>query len=115
MINNCYEQIAGREWWHILPSIEIWLDDEKDAPLGYVQCRSVNEAIRVIEYCWENDIDIEVIDCDCDLGGYSSDDGDAIELLDWLVSQKFMPPIELHAVDSIGRNGMQRVIDRFWK
>lgn len=114
LICDCYEQIAGKEWWHILPSIEIWLDDEREAPLGYVHCHSVNEAIRVIQYCRENDIDIDVIDCDHDLGEYAEDGGDAVKLLDWLVGQRFLPPIELHTMNPVGRENMQRMIKRYW-
>ena len=45
--------------------MKIWLDDLRPAPEGYVWCRSVNEAIRFIK---STEGEIELIDCDHDLG-----------------------------------------------
>ena len=64
--------------------IRIWLDDLRPAPEGYIWCRSVNEAKRLIGSLGA-DRKITVIDCDHDLGDYASDGGDGIKLLDWLV------------------------------
>ena len=61
--------------------MKIWLDDLRPAPKEYIWCRSVNEAIRFIK---STDCEIELIDCDHDLGDYAKDGGDGIKLLDWL-------------------------------
>lgn len=48
--------------------MKIWLDDIRPAPEGHVWCKSVNEAITVIE---ENKNNIEVLDLDHDLGDFA--------------------------------------------
>lgn len=47
--------------------IRIWLDDLRPAPEGYIWCRSVNEAKKLI-ISLGSDTKIAVIDCDHDLG-----------------------------------------------
>ena len=59
--------------------MKIWLDDIRPVPEGYVWCKSVNEAITVIE---DNKNNIGVIDLDHDLGDFAKDGGDAICLMD---------------------------------
>ena len=68
--------------------MKIWLDDLRPAPGGYVWCRSVNEAIRFIK---STEGEIELIDCDHDLGDYAKDGGDGIKLLDWLAEKRLIP------------------------
>lgn len=46
--------------------MKIWLDDIRPSPKGYMWCKSVNQVIWLIQTTIE---DIEVIDCDHDLGG----------------------------------------------
>ena len=75
--------------------IRIWLDDLRPAPEGYIWCRSVNEAKRLIGSLGA-DRKITVIDCDHDLGDYASDGGDGIKLLDWLAENERFYPIALH-------------------
>ena len=93
--------------------MKIWLDDVRDAPVGYVHCHSVNEAIKIIEK-YENQEEIELIDCDHDLGDYAIDGGDGIKLLDWLLERKTLYPIKLHTMNPVGRDNMLRTIDRYW-
>ena len=109
--------------------MKIWLDDVRPAPEGYVLCKSVNEAKEKIQsaerersfainQCLPNRISywtIEVIDCDHDLGDYAHDGGDGIKLLDWLVETKRFYPIKLHTMNPVGRENMQRLIDRYWE
>lgn len=109
--------------------MKIWLDDVRPAPEGYILCKSVNEAKRkileaedevnfAIKQCLSNRIynwTIEVIDCDHDLGDYAYDGGDGIKLLDWLAETKRFYPIELHTMNPVGRENMQRLIDRYWE
>ena len=92
--------------------MRIWLDDIRTAPDGYVWCKSVQAAIKVIQTTEEK---IELIDCDHDLGDYAYDGGDGIKLLDWLVEHERLIPIRLHTMNPVGRMNMQRMIDRYWK
>ena len=57
---------------------------------------------------------IEVIDCDHDLGDYYPDGGDGIKLIDWLAERGTYYPIRLHTMNPVGRDNMQRTIDRYW-
>lgn len=94
--------------------IKIWLDDVRQAPNGYVHCRSVNSAKALIE-ATEKFCQIEVVDCDHDLGEYAPDGGDGIKLLDWLVERQTFYRIELHTMNPVGRANMQRELDRYWR
>jgi hypothetical protein len=93
--------------------MKIWLDDIRPAPAGFLHCRSVNEAIRVIEENADS-TPITLIDCDHDLGDYAHDGGDGIKLIDWLVERGTFYPIRLHTMNPVGRDNMQRTIDRYW-
>ena len=74
-------------------------------------CKSVNQAIWLLQTTLE---DIEMIDCDHDLGDYSSDGGDGIKLLDWLAENKLYYPIKIHTMNPVGRANMERIILRHW-
>ncbi len=91
--------------------MKIWLDDIRPAPEGYVWCKSVNSAKRIIESAGEP---ILLIDCDHDLGDYAYDGGDGIKLLDWLVENECFYPIRLHTMNPVGRENMLRMIRRYW-
>jgi len=93
--------------------MKIWLDDVRVAPDGYVHCRSVNEAINVIEK-FEKQEKIELIDCDHDLGDFAINGGDGIKLLDWLLERGTLYPVKLHTMNPVGRDNMQRMLDRYW-
>ena len=95
--------------------IKIWLDDIRLAPNGYFHCRSVNEAKLKIAHCEAEKNQIEVIDCDHDLGDYAADGGDGIKLIDWLAERKTFYPIKLHTQNPVGRENMQREINRYWR
>ena len=94
--------------------MKIYLDDVRVAPEGYVHARSVNQAIKLIEQ-YEKLEKIELIDLDHDLGDYVKDGGDGIKLLDYLVENQKFYPVKLHTMNPVGRENMQRVIDRYWK
>ena len=94
--------------------IKIWLDDVRKAPDGYCHCHSVNETIKKIIECEEELTVIDEINCDHDLGDYSSDGGDGIKLIDWIAERKTYYPIKLHTMNPVGRENMQREIDRYW-
>ncbi len=94
--------------------VKIWLDDLREAPEGYCHCRSVNEAKQVITECEKNYSVIDEINCDHDLGDYAGDGGDGIKLIDWLAERKTHYPVKLHTMNPVGRENMQREIDRYW-
>lgn len=94
--------------------IKIWLDDVREVPKGYCHCHSVNEAIKKITECEKEYVVIDEINCDHDLGDYASDGGDGIKLIDWLVERKTYYPVKLHTMNPVGRENMQREIDRYW-
>lgn len=93
--------------------MKIWLDDLRPAPEGFVWCRSVNQAKRVIEEA-EKLASVELIDCDHDLGDYAQDGGDGIKLLDWLAERGTFYPIALHTMNPVGRDNMLRAIIAYW-
>ena len=94
--------------------MKIWLDDLRPAPAGFVRCRSVNEAKRVITES-ETSQAIELTDCDHDLGKYAADGGDGIKLLDWLLERNTLYPVALHTMNPVGRENMRRMLQRYWK
>ena len=93
--------------------MKIWLDDLRPAPAGFVWCRSVNEAKRLITE-QETSQPIECIDCDHDLGDYADDGGDGIRLLDWLLERGTLYPVALHTMNPVGRDNMRRMLQRLW-
>lgn len=96
-------------------SIKLWLDDVRPAPDGHTLCRSVNEAKKQILRAEESKAKIEIIDCDHDLGDYAHDGDDGIKFLDWLAERQTFYPIALHTMNPVGRENMQRGIERYWR
>ena len=95
-------------------SIKIWLDDLRNPPSGYYHCHSVNEVIKKIRKCEQSHVIIEELNLDHDLGDFASDGGDTTKLLDFLVQRQTFYRITLHTANPVGRNKMQRIIDRYW-
>ena len=77
-------------------------------------CHSVNEAKEKIIECEKEFVVIDEINCDHDLGDYASDGGDGIKLIDWLAERETYYPVRLHTMNPVGRENMQREIDRYW-
>ena len=94
--------------------MRIWLDDIRPIPNGYIGAKSVNEAINLILKAEKEEINIELLNLDHDLGDYAFDGGDGIKLIDWLIERQTFYPIALHTANPVGRNNMQRTIDRYW-
>ena len=87
-------------------SIKLWIDDIRPMPEGFIWCRSVNEAKRVIA---ESD-SIELIDIDHDAGDFVTDGGDYINLLNWLEESGRSYPIHIHSMNPVGIENMRRII-----
>lgn len=96
--------------------MKLWIDDVRPAPDGYVWIKSVNEAIKEIN--WRNalNLNISLIDIDHDAGDYAYDGGDYIKLLDWLEETGRNYPIHIHSMNPVGAENMRRIIERNgWK
>lgn len=91
--------------------MKIWLDDIRPAPEGYIWCKSVNSAKKVIESARGV---ISLLDIDHDLGDYAYDGGDGIKLLDWLVETQRFYPIRIHTMNPVGRENMVLLVKRYW-
>ena len=74
----------------------------------------MNQAIAMIENVEAVGETIELLDLDHDLGDYCSDDGDAIKLLDWLAERGTFYPVKIHTANPVGRQNMERMINRYW-
>lgn len=96
-------------------ALNIWLDDVRPAPGGYIWVKSVNQAKRVILGAENLGEDIIEINLDHDLGDYAQDGGDGIKLVLWLAETNRYYPIELHTQNVVGRENMEAVIDRYWR
>lgn len=94
--------------------MKLWLDDLRPVPTGYAGAKSVNEAIFLITTAEKQNETIECLDLDHDLGDYFCDGGDAIKLLDWLVERGTLYPIRIHTANPVGRDNMERMINRYW-
>ena len=95
--------------------MKFWLDDIRPSPDDYIWCHSVREIKNSIIWCEDNNEPIEIVDCDHDLGDYACDGGDAIKFIDWLAERGTHYPINIHTMNPVGRENMQRTIDRYWR
>ena len=93
--------------------LKLWIDDTRPAPSKeYMNCKSVNMAISIIEY-WEKKFKpLELIDIDHDAGDYAHLGGDYIKLLDWLEETGRNYPIRIHSMNPVGRENMRAIIQR---
>lgn len=95
--------------------MKLWLDDIRQMPKEYdYHAYSVNDAKQAILDAEQKNEVIEILDLDHDLGDFAKYGGDGIRLLDWLVERGTLYPIKLHTANPVGRDNMQRMIDRFW-
>lgn len=99
--------------------MKLWVDDIRPAPKGYVWCKSVEEAKKMIEIygSWvdfdNNTVDcIEIIDMDHDAGNYAQYGGDYVKLLDWLEETSRNYPIRIHSMNPVGVQNMRAIIRR---
>ena len=96
--------------------MRLWIDDVRPAPEGYIWCKSVAQAIGLIDGCKYSKINIELIDTDHDAGDYVKYGGDYIRLLDWLEETGRNYPIRIHSMNPVGVANMRAIIQRNgWK
>lgn len=93
--------------------MKIWVDDIRPAPEGYNWCKTVNDAIYLIEMAERLEKEIEVIDLDHDASTvYSKYGGDYIKILDWLEEKEKSYPIHIHSQNAVGVQNMRAIIQR---
>ena len=95
--------------------MKLWIDDCRPAPKGYLWRKTVQDAIKTIEYgerAGSKFYKIELIDIDHDAGDYASDGGDYIKLLDWLEETGRDYPIRIHSMNSVGVKNMRQIIQK---
>ena len=90
--------------------IKLWIDDVRPAPEGYVWCKSVAQAIGLIDSCKYSKINIELIDTDHDAGEFGPPD--YIKVLDWLEETGHNYPIRIHSMNPVGVANMRAIIQR---
>ena len=94
--------------------MKLWIDDTRPAPIGYIWCKGVNEAIERIEDSeirvgmldhndplskkYIKELSIDAIDLYHDANDYANDGGDYIRLLGWLEETERNYPIHIHSI-----------------
>ena len=92
--------------------MRIWLDDQREAPEGWVRTRTARETIEVLKSG-----EVEVLSLDHDLGEDESV-GTGYDVLLWLeeqvVTKGFKPPaiLRVHSANSAARPRMEQAIEQ---
>ena len=96
--------------------MKIWIDDVREAPKGYLWCKSTRDALRKIVLEYPNEI--ELIDLDHDAGDYAKDGGDYIAVLKELerLSRRHkmdfsQVKFRLHSANPVGVQNMRAIIN----
>jgi hypothetical protein len=97
--------------------VYLWLDDLRPAPKEWRWCKTVAEAIEVMET-----EDVEAMSLDHDLDDWSSAGGTprertGLDFVDWMVEHNRWPaqkPV-VHSANPVGRQRMKATIDRYWQ
>lgn len=90
--------------------MNLWLDDIRPAPDGWIHVKSVNDAIN-----WMSENEFDLASLDHDLGDYSDQGGDATKLTDWMAENNVWPTkgIQVHSANPVGVQTMLRTIDNY--
>lgn len=106
--------------------MKFWVDDIREAPEGYIWCKSTNEFLRIFRRNFDvMTSNVEIIDLDHDAGDYAKEGGDYIEILKELerLGHKFVYhnaicdiKFRLHSMNPVGIQNMRAIIQRnAWK
>ena len=92
-------------------SVNLWLDDMRPAPEGWVWCKSVNAAIELMQ----SDVEVEYASLDHDLGIWVSEGGDGPRFVDWMAEFEAWPTkgVAVHSANPVGRSTMLATINRY--
>ena len=102
--------------------MKIWVDDIRQAPEGYIWCKStLKTELAIIAFEKKNeqsdgDITIEELNLDHDAGDFVNEGGDYINILKWLEATGRGYPIHIHSMNVVGVENMRRIIQKNgWK
>ena len=93
--------------------MQVFLDDSRQTPLGWVRVFWPYQAIEVLESG-----KVELVSLDYDLGDHERGTGyDVLVWIEQAVRERgFTPPeIRIHTADRLGRIKMQMMTDSIWK
>ena len=108
--------------------MNIWVDDIRPAPEGWVWCKSVEEVKNQILYCnymvaeaarkgepIDKKYFIDIISLDHDSGDYYNDGGDYIEFLKWYEWLRdgggSYTKFHFHSMNPVGVQNMRAIIE----
>ena len=93
--------------------MKIYLDDLRPTPVGWAGCKSVNDAINLIEYIGPDAF--EALSLDHDLGDFAGEGGDGYKLIDWIAETGNWPQTKptVHSMNPVGIQRIQGVIDTY--
>ncbi len=87
--------------------MKIFLDDMREAPAGYILCKTYDECIEALM-----DGDVDVLSLDHDIG--SSDDMTGYSVCMWMVMNKTYPKeVYIHSANPVGMKNMVQLLDRY--
>jgi hypothetical protein len=110
-------QVGGDTVILLHAPVYLWLDDLRPAPKEWRWCKTVAEAIEVMQT-----EDVEAMSLDHDLDDYTSAGGSGrestgLDFVDWMVEHNRWPaqkPV-VHSANPVGRQRMKATIDRYWQ
>ena len=99
-------------------ALNIWLDDIRPAPSGYIWVKSVNQAKSAIMKYEKSGVRFFIIDLDHDLGDFAYDGGDGYELVKWLIETgRNTSDYEIicHSMNPVGKANIMQLYKRYWR
>lgn len=96
--------------------LRLWLDDERQPPLGWIWARSVAQAKTFIENNHFLGIEWEALSLDHDLGDFGGPGQEGHDFLNWMCETNNWPhqkPV-VHTSNPYERDMMRRTIERFF-
>ena len=94
--------------------MKIWLDDLREPDRTYWWVCSVNDAKDLILQCERQNVPIELLDLDYDLGNNELRGGTGMRLLEWLHERGTHYPCEVHSTHFFGAPAMMEYIRDNW-
>jgi hypothetical protein len=95
--------------------MNVWLDDIRPAPPGWVHVRSYEEAIELIEHQGEriSEISLDHDLCEHHVAGDFSDNRTGFDVLHFLLACGYRPIIDIHTMNPAGMQRMQGLLEHF--
>jgi len=102
--------------------MNLWLDDIRHpveavhfgwrCDLDWTRCKSVADAVHAVTYSEDEWMNASL---DHDLGAYSVDGGDGINLVKWMATHNIWPAlsVRVHSFNPVGKQNMLSDIDRY--